>query len=340
MILENTLYLTTPGSYAHLDHETIIVEADHVVLIRVPLHHLGAIVAYGNVLVSPYLIHRLAQDGKSLSWMTEYGAFRGKLQGPSSGNVLLRVAQQNAARQQSLELARTFVAGKIHNQRQVLVRGVRDAGTEGQRRQLLKAVHAVTAIARNVSRFTTVNALRGLEGIIGRQYFHAFPALIRQDDAAWAFTGRNRRPPKDPINALLSFGYAMLTQECQSACEVVGLDPQIGFLHVLRPGRPALALDLMEEFRAHVVDRLVLSVVNRRQITAEDFLCRPGGSVELQEKGRKTFIMAYQKRKQEEIHHEFLKQNVPIGLLPIYQAKILARVLRGDLSSYQPFLFR
>ncbi len=340
MILENTLYLTTPGSYAHLDHETIIVEADHVVLIRVPMHHLGSIVAYGNVLISPYLIHRLAKDGKSICWMTEYGAFRGKLQGPTSGNVLLRVAQQQAAREQSLLLARTLVTGKIHNQRQVLLRGAREAATEDQRRQLLRAVQVVTALSRSVSRFSTVNALRGLEGIIGRQYFHALPSLIRQEDSALSFTRRNRRPPKDPINALLSFGYAMLSHECQSACEVVGLDPQIGFLHVLRPGRPALALDLMEEFRAHIVDRLVLSVVNRRQITADDFLTRPGGSVELQEKGRKAFITAYQKRKQEEIHHEFLNQNVPIGLLPIYQAKILARFLRGDLPGYQPFLFR
>ncbi len=340
MIVENTLYLTTPGSYAHLDHETVVVEADHVVLIRVPMHHLGSVVVYGNVLVSPYLIHRLAQDGKSLSWMTEYGAFRGKLQGPTSGNVLLRIAQQQAAHDQSLEIARIFVTGKIHNQRQVLLRGAREAEEDAQREVLLRAARAVTVMSRQISRFTTVNALRGLEGIIGRQYFHALPYLIRQKDEAWVFRGRNRRPPRDPINALLSFGYAMLTHECQSACEVAGLDPQVGYLHVLRPGRPALALDLMEEFRAHLVDRLVLSVVNRRQITAEDFLSRPGGAVELQEKGRKAFITAYQKRKQEEIHHEFLHQNVPIGLLPIYQAKIMARFLRGDLPGYQPFLFR
>lgn len=340
MIVENTLYLSTQGSYAHLDHDTVIVEAEGQVLIRVPLHHLGAIVVYGNVLISPFLIHRVAQDGKSLSWMTVSGSFRGQLRGPTSGNVLLRVAQQAVSPEMQLDFVRTLIAGKVHNQRQVLLRGAREAGGEIAQKGLARAARAIHILSRNIPRFNAINALRGMEGIIGRQYFKAFPALIRGERTMWHFSGRNRRPPKDPVNAMLSFGYALLQSECRSACEVVGLDPQVGFLHVLRPGRPALALDLMEEFRAHLVDRLVLSLVNRRQISPEDFICRPGGAVEMQDKARKTFITAYQQRKQEEIYHPVLKQTVPLGVLPLYQAKILARVLRGDMSMYQPFFFR
>ncbi len=340
MIVENTLYLSTQGSYAHLDHDTVIVEAEGQVLIRVPLHHLGAMVVYGNVLVSPYLIHRVAQDGKSLSWMTLSGSFRGQLRGPTSGNVLLRVAQQTVASDMRLNLVRTLVAGKVHNQRQVLLRGAREAGDDIARKILTRGARAIHILSRNIPRFNTINALRGMEGIIGRQYFKAFPALIRGENTQWKFPRRSRRPPKDPVNAMLSFGYALLQSECRSACEVAGLDPQVGFLHALRPGRPALALDLMEEFRAHLVDRLALSLMNRRQISHEDFIFRPGGAVEMQDKARRTLITAYQQRKQEEIYHPVLQQTVPLGVLPLYQAKILARVLRGDMSMYQPFLFR
>ena len=340
MIIENTLFLTTQGSYAHLDHETIVVESEGSVLIRVPLHHLGGIVAFGNILLSPYLIHRLADTGKSVSWMTEYGRFKAQMRGATSGNVLLRMAQHRAVEESGIAIAQRMVWAKILNQRQIYMRASRESANAQRKERLSMVAQTLRTLARMVPKAHEMNRLRGVEGMAARVYFRHFPSLFLKNPEEWGMKGRNRRPPRDGINALLSFGYALLRTECQSACEVVGLDPQEGYLHVLRPGRPALALDLMEEHRAHFVDRLVLSLVNRGQIHPEDFDTHLGGYVEMTDRARRTFLAAYQQRKKETIRHTVISQTVPFGLLPLIQTRILARTLRGDIPSYQPFLYR
>lgn len=340
MIVENTLFLMTQGAYAHMDHETVVVEHDGAIVIRVPLHHLGGIVAFGNVLLSPFLIHRFASEGKSIGWLSEYGAFRAQVTGPTSGNVLLRVAQQDALRQSPVTLAKRIVWGKLHNQRLTLMRAAREVSEDEAKEKLERAARTISLLVNALPKTGNLNSVRGLEGMAARIYFRHLPLLIRKNPEVWGLKGRTRRPPRDPINALLSFGYALLRIECQSAVEVAGLDPQVGFLHALRPGRPALALDLMEEFRSHVVDRLVLSLINRGQIVPRDFEAQTGGAVLLTEKGRKAFLAAYQKRKLETIRHPVIEQIIPFGVLPLVQARIMARVIRGEGDVYQPFLFR
>lgn len=340
LVVENTLFLMTQGAYAHMDHETVVVEHDGAVVIRVPLHHLGGIVAFGNVLLSPFLIHRFALEGKSIGWLSEHGAFRAQVTGPTSGNVLLRVAQQDALRSRSELLAKQIVGGKLHNQRSTLMRAAREVVGEEAKGNLERAARMISLLAKALSKTNKLNSIRGIEGMAARIYFRHLPLLIRKNPEIWRLKGRTRRPPRDPVNALLSFGYALLRVECQSAVEVAGLDPQVGFLHALRPGRPALALDLMEEFRSHVVDRLVLSLVNRGQIAPRDFEVQTGGAVLLTEKGRKAFLAAYQKRKLETIRHPVIQQSVPYGVLPLVQARIMARVLREEGKVYQPFVFR
>jgi len=340
VVLQNTLFITTQGAYARLDHETVAVESEGKVMIRVPFHHLGAIVAYGNVLFSPFLIHRCASDGPSITWMSEYGGFRAQVQGPTTGNVLLRVAQQEALREHPSAIVQRLVWGKVQNQRQILMRAARDARKPADKEALSRGAKMIAVLIKTIPNMEEVNRLRGVEGMAARIYFRRFPLLLLRDRDEWAMHGRNRRPPKDPVNALLSFGYALLRSECQSACEATGLDPQVGYLHALRPGRPAMALDLMEEFRSHFVDRMVVSLVNRAQLKPSDFSWKTGGAVELKDSGRRTFLGEYQKRKQETIRHEGIDQTVSLGLLPIIQARIMARFLRKDIDAYQPFLFR
>lgn len=342
MILENTLYVLTQGSYVHLDHDSIVVEAEKKVISRVPLHHLSALIVFGNVGMSPFLIHRMARDGKSVAWMTEWGRFQAKLEGPQRGNVLLRVEQIAAASDPTrrLMIIKNLVAGKIYNQRQVLARGAREALSGEDETVLRHAEQRLRILSKKVQGAVGENQVRGFEGLAARYYFQAFKVLLRKDRELWNFKGRNRRPPRDPVNAMLSFGYALLFTECAGACELAGLDPYVGFLHRLRPGRRSLALDIMEEFRPHLVDRVVLSLINRGQIGPKDFHERVGGAVELKDRERKTFIAAFQKRKQEEIQHELLGQQVSVGLLPHYQARILSRYIRKDTNTYLPFLFR
>lgn len=335
--LLNTLYVQTQGSYLRLDHDNVVVEAEGKTALQVPLHHLGGLAVFGNVLLSPFLLHRCAEDGRAVAWYTSYGRFQGRLAAPTSGNVLLRCAQHEAhidpAR--SLALARSFVAGKIRNSRHVLLRALRDdipdPSPVEQAAQRLQSLLLATADARDV------DALRGVEGAASALYFACFPRLVLRPEPAFSFTDRNRRPPRDPVNALLSFGYALLAQECTSALEGVGLDPQIGYLHALRPGRAALALDLMEEFRSLVADRAALTLINRGQIEPRHFDNREGGAVLLNAEGRRIFLAHWQERKQEDVHHTVLDETVPLGLLPHVQARLLARTLRGDVSTYPPF---
>lgn len=339
--LLNTLYVTTAGSYLHLDNDTVRVEVERETRLRVPLHHLGSVVCMGDSLVSPALMARCANDGISICFLDRNGRFQARVEGAVNGNVLLRVSQFQRAQNEAgaLAVARYMVAGKIRNSRHVLMRAARDSHHDDDRIKLVAAAKHLAASLRAVPQTTSLDGLRGVEGEAARTYFGHFPNLIRPDlREDFALNGRNRRPPQDPVNALLSFTYTLLTHDCRSAAETVGLDPQVGFLHALRPGRPALALDLAEEFRAILADRLVLSLINRGQIGKQDFTTREGGAVWLKDDARKTVLTAWQQRKQEEITHSLLETRMPIGLLPQIQARLLARHLRGDLPGYLPYV--
>jgi CRISP-associated protein Cas1 len=337
----NTLYVQTQGTYLQLDHETLKVKIEEETK-QLPLHHLGAIVAFGNVLFSPFLLHRCATDGRSVVWLSQSGRFQGRLSGPTTGNVLLRRAQHEAITnpEATLNIARYVVAGKLQNTRNVLMRAAREAKDSTDETKLRSAAQVHVDSIAAVEKSRDIDQLRGIEGYAAKAYFGAFGEMIRMNREEFAFKERSKRPPKDGINALLSFAYTLLANECVAACEGVGLDPQMGFSHVLRPGRPSLALDLMEELRSVVADRLVLSLVNRGQIKPTDFVDRPGGGVYLTDDARRDFLAAYQKRKQEEVTHPILESKVPVGLLCHVQARLLARHLRGDIPQYPPFILR
>ncbi len=336
--LLNTLFVQTQGAYVHLDHETIRLEIERETKLQVPLQHLGGLAVFGNVLLSPFLLHRFAEDGRSVVWFGRGGKFKARLTGPTTGNVLLRRAQYEAYAdpERTAAIARNVVAGKLRNTRSVVLRAAREA--EEPDASLLEGASASLAeTIRELGRVRELEDVRGLEGRAGRTYFEVLQNMIRADRGEYAFNGRNRRPPRDRVNALLSFVYALVLSDCVSGCEGVGLDPQFGYLHALRPGRPSLALDLMEELRPVLADRLVLSLINRQQLRPKDFDERSGGAVQLNEPGRKTVISAYQKRKQEELAHPILGRQVPMGLIPHVQARLLARHLRGDAAEYMPF---
>lgn len=340
--LLNTLYVQTQGSYLRLDHETLKIEIEKEVRHQIPLHHLGAIVVFGNVLLSPFLIHCCATNGRDLVWLSEHGQFKARLSGPTTGNVLLRRSQHQAITNSdvTLAIARYIVAGKLQNARSVLMRAARETDNVTDKTALTTAatVHAESICNTEVA--SDMEKLRGIEGYAAKSYFRAFSHMIRTNRETFTFTERSRRPPRDPINALLSLLYTLLAGECVAACESVGLDPQMGFLHVMRPGRPSLALDLMEELRAPLADRLVLTLINRNQIKPDDFIERPGGAIHLTEDARKTVLAAYQKRKQEEVTHPIAGSKTPFGLISHVQARLIARHLRGDIPSYQPFIQR
>jgi CRISPR-associated protein Cas1 len=340
--LLNTLYVMTEGSYVHLDHETLKVEMDGTTKLQVPLHHLGGVVCFGNVMVSPFLIHHCAEDGRAVVFLDRNGRFKARVEGPVSGNVLLRRAQHLAASDEvrCTAIARNMVAGKIQNARQIVLRGGREGDGIDDTAPLQECAEVMANVLTRLRAPRDLDEVRGLEGEAAHTYFSVFNRMVREDREAFCLNGRNRRPPLDRMNALLSFLYTLLLSDCVAAVEGVGLDPQVGFLHALRPGRPALGLDLMEELRAILADRLALTLVNRRQLARDDFQERPGGAIHLTEKGRKGVVIAYQKRKQDEVQHLVLDQKVPLGLVPHVQARLLARYLRGDLGNYPPFLYR
>jgi CRISP-associated protein Cas1 len=341
--LLNTLYITTPSAYVNLENNTLRIEVEREKKLQVPLHHLGTVVCFGNVMVTPTLMHRLADEGIALVFLDGYGRFKARLEGPVSGNILLRQAQHTKAGEAAfaLDVGRAAVAGKLKNARQVLLRGAREAVSLEDQAVLTRAAEQLANSLRQLGVVDNLDTVRGIEGEAARNYFTALNYLVRPDARVhFRMNGRTRRPPRDPLNALLSFLYAILMNDCRSALETVGLDPQLGFLHAIRPGRAALALDLMEEFRAIIADRLVLTLINRNQITARDFEEREGGAVRLYGDGRKTVLTAYQERKQEEITHPLLETKVPIGLLPQLQARLLARTIRGDMEGYVPYLAR
>ena len=340
MQLLNTLYITTPETYLRLDNDTLRVEVEQETRLRVPLHHLTSVVCFGHTGLSAPLMHRLAESGVALVLLDNNGRFKARLEGAVTGNVLLRQAQFQRVADPAftLDMARASVAGKIKNTRQVLQRGAREAKVEDEAKVLTRLADDLAAALRALPEVADLDSLRGVEGSAARQYFSGLNLLVRADQrVAFAMDGRTRRPPRDRFNAMLSFLYSMWMNDCRSALEAAGLDPQVGFLHALRPGRAALALDLMEEFRPWA-DRLALTLINRGQLAADDFTLREGGGVMLEPDARKAVVVAYQERKKDEINHPLLAQSVPLGLVPLVQARLLARAMREDGAPYVPFV--
>lgn len=340
--LLNTVYVTTEGAALRLEGETLVAEIEGADKTRVPLHMLTSVVVFGPVLLTPALIAACAERGITLALMGRNGRFQARVEGPVSGNVLLRREQYRRADSPE-EIVRSFVLGKVSNQRAVIRRALRDYGDDmapPARAALETATDRMAQILRRVQLTdASVEAMRGSEGEAANLYFAVFDHLIRAPDAELRWTLRSRRPPLDPMNALLSFLYTLLTHDCRSACEAVGLDPAVGFLHRDRPGRPSLALDLMEELRAPLADRLALSLVNRRQLRAADFRQMEGGAVLLTDDARRSVLTAWQDRKREERLHPFLQEKAPFGLVPFLQAQMLARHLRGDIDAYPPWFW-
>lgn len=340
--LLNVLYVVTQGAMLHLDHDAVRVEVDHETRARFPLLRLSGIVVLGRVMLSPYLIERCADDGRSLVWLDGRGRFKARVEGTTRGNVLLRRVQHLALSDESATraIARQMVAGKIQNSRQVILRAARETANVDDRAALGRASERMASMLARLHGAAHLDTARGLEGESASAYFEVFPRMLRSDRREFTTGRRTRRPPRDRLNAVLSFLYALVRSECASALEGVGLDPQVGYLHSIRPGRPALALDLMEEFRPIIADRLAVTLINRGQLKPGQFDELPGGAVHLSDDGRRVVIEAYQRRKQDEIEHRVVKQKVPIGLLPHLQARLLARHLRGDLAHYPPYLYR
>lgn len=339
--LLNTLYVLTPGASLHLEHDAVRVVIERETRLRAPLLRLDSIVTFGRVAVSPLLIHRCADDGRAIIFMSGSGRFKARLVGPVRGNVLLRRSQHMALDTEGWpsRIARQFVAAKIQNSRLVLLRGARDSTGEPSE-NLRRSAAQLATILENLRTIEGLDRIRGAEGEAARIYYRAFSWLIHAQSDAFTFERRSRRPPRDRTNALLSFLYALVREECASALDGVGLDPQVGYLHALRPGRPALALDLMEELRALVADRLAATLINRRQLLADGFDISPGGAVRLNDAGRRKALSAYQERKNRLVTHNLLQQKVSLGLVPHVQARLLARHLRGDLAHYPPYVAR
>lgn len=340
--LLNTLYVTTQGSYLAQEGETVVVRVERSDRLRVPIHQLDGIVCFGQVSASPFLLGLCGERGVSVSFLSERGRFLARVQGPAKGNVLLRREQYRRADnlESAADLASGFLAAKLANCRHVLLRSAREAREDQHRLPLAAGARDLAWRLEALRRPQSLDSLRGLEGEAANTYFGVFDHLVSAQKAEFFFHQRSRRPPRDNLNALLSFLYSLLAHDVASALEGVGLDPAVGFLHRDRPGRPSLALDLMEEFRPVLADRLALSLVNRQQVHAKGFRVTESGAVMMDDDTRKTVITTYQKRKQEELGHPFLGEKAPLGLLPHLQAMLLARCLRGDLDAYPPFFWR
>jgi CRISPR-associated protein Cas1 len=335
----NTIYVTSVGAYCRKDGANIVVEVDKEERGRAPIHVIGGLVCLGRASISPSLMNACAEAGVTISFLTEHGRFLARVEGPRSGNVLLRRTQHRTADDaaKSLVIAKGIVTAKLANQRTVMRRALRDYGEAGS---LAHAEARITQIARRALVTCDIDSLRGCEGEGAALYFGAFGAMIRHDDPKFWFVGRSRRPPLDRSNALLSFLYAILGNDCRGALEGVGLDPAIGFLHADRPGRMSLALDLMEEMRPVLADRLALSLINRRQLAVSDFDETETGAVLLNEAGRKTVLTAFSERKRQMLRHPFLGEDMPLGLVAHVQAQMLARHLRGDIDGYPGFVWK
>lgn len=339
--LLNTLYVTTEGAYLRKDGETVAVEIDGAVRARMPAHRLGQIVLFGETTLSRDMMAFAAGAGISVAWLTYAGKLAARVEGPQTGNVLLRRAQHDATRDghAALPVARAVVAAKVANQRALLRRHLRDYPASPGADMVEEAQRRLADAARLALSAPDLDVLRGQEGEAAQAYWSVFPHLIRNDDPAFVFAGRNRRPPRDAVNAVLSFLYALAALDARAACESHGLDPQMGFLHRDRPGRMSLALDLMEEVRAPLCDRVCLSLVNRRQLKPSDLRQEETGAVLLSDEGRRAVLAVWQERKRTELRHPWLGERIPLGLVLNVQAQILARHLRGDVDAYPGWLW-
>lgn len=340
--LLNVLYVTQPDAYLTRDQENVVVRVQDEEKIRIPIHNLEGIIAFGHCMASPPLMELCAEAGVSLSFLSENGRFMARVTGRVSGNVLLRRRQYRVAdsERESLSIAVNCILAKIANCRTVLLRALRDHEDVINVKPVTAAAAALEVALRMAERCQSSETLRGIEGDAARAYFGAFDELILTNKESFHLGDRSRRPPKDSMNAILSFTYTLLAHDLQAALEAVGLDPQVGFFHRDRPGRPSLALDLMEELRPVLADRLALSLVNRRQVTPNGFVYNESGGVLMSPETRRTVITAWQTRKREQIVHPFLGEKIEIGLIPHAQAMLLARYLRGDLDGYPPFFWK
>ena len=334
--LQNTLYITTQGSYLHKERETLVVEQDRKKVAQLPIHSIGHIFCFGNVLVSPFLLEFCGEYGVNLAFFFFFVRFLGRFVGRLCGNVLLRRAQYRQSENNPIPISRNIIAAKIQASKRVLQRQIRN---HGENEAVQAAIAALNASLQQLKRADSLDNIRGIEGDAAARYFGVFGHLLAEKSDL-TFDGRNRRPPRDGVNALLSFLYSILGKDISGALQGVGLDPQVGFLHADRSGRDSLAQDILEEFRAWWVDRMVLSLINRGQIKAQDFTQEASGAVNIKADARKLIFQTLQSKKQEKIVHPFLQEEVAIGLLPHIQAMLLTRHLRGDLAEYPPFLMR
>jgi CRISPR-associated protein Cas1 len=340
--LLNTLYVTTHGSYLSKEGENVVVSVDREEKLRVPAHILDSIICFGSISCSPFLLGLCGKYNITVAFLTEYGRFLARVDGPTHGNVLLRREQYRRSDDPagSARLAANVVMAKIANCRTVLLRAARDRPELPTSADLQRTGHKLAGLIETARKGDSLDTVRGVEGIAASEYFGIFDNLISSQKEDFFFSGRSRRPPLDNINALLSFFYTLLAHDVRSALEGVGLDPAVGFLHRDRPGRPSLALDIMEELRPVIADRLALTLVNRKQLIASDFKTTESGAVIMRDTARKKVLVAYQERKREELTHPFLQEKIPVGLLPHAQALLLARHLRGDLDEYPPFFWK
>ncbi|MBU3916161.1 type I-C CRISPR-associated endonuclease Cas1c [bacterium] len=338
----NTLFVTTDGAYLHKDRETVVVEIERKKVLQLPLLSLSNIFCFGSIVLTPQFMFACSEKNIGIAFFNKYGRFQARVQGPQTGNVLLRRQQYRWADdpEKTVAISRYIIASKIANSRTVIQRMLRN-NPDCQGITELKI--AVTELKRTLQKIQTISdldILRGKEGETANRYFKIFQHLITKQTEDFIFSGRNRRPPRDSVNALLSFIYAIMLQDCVSALEGVGLDPYVGYLHRDRPGRQSLALDLLEEFRAFLGDRLALSLINLQKIKKKDFRYSENGAVLMSDDARKTLLEAYQKRKQETLKHPVLKEDIKIGLLFHAQALLLSRHIRGDLDYYPAFIWR
>jgi CRISP-associated protein Cas1 len=341
----NTLFVTTQGTYLSKEGETVVISMEKKTLLRIPIHTLSGIICFGNVAASPFLLGFCAEKNVRVSFLTEYGRFLAGIHGKTSGNVLLRREQYRIADDEKfcLEISKFILTGKINNSRIVLQRAIRDYSDDMEQLKLSKiksTVNHLKYLILQIHAEKKITNLRGIEGEAARQYFSVFNYLITNKNKDFYFNGRNRRPPLDRVNCMLSFLYTVLMHDVQSALESVGLDSYVGFLHKDRPGRAGLALDLMEELRPFLVDRLILTLINRNQIESKGFKVSEIGAVRMNDDTRKNILVAYQQRKQEELTHPYIKEKIKIGLLCYIQSLLLARHLRGDLDGYPVFIWR
>ena len=340
--LLNVLYVTTPDSYISKDGENVVIKVNNTEIFRIPVHNLEGIVCFGYIGASPPMMALCAERNVGLSFLSEYGQFYARVTGKISGNVLLRREQYRRADKEddSLRIASNFIIGKITNSRSVLKRAIRDHEDAINSEEVGHAISMLTRKIERIGRCNALEELRGVEGDAAKEYYSVLNELILTQKEDFYMNDRSRRPPMDNLNALLSFLYTLLAHDVQSALESVGLDPYVGFLHRDRPGRASLALDLMEELRPYLADRIALTLINRKQINGKGFIQKESGGIIMDQETKKEVLTIWQKRKREEITHPFLNEKIEIGLIPYTQSLLLARYLRGDLEQYPPFFWK